>query len=193
MVIIGLDMSTTSTGFGVFRDDKLIDCGIIKPSAKDDWENRCYVISDQISKMIEKYNPDVVCIEDVPLKKTGQLSVAIQLGYLQGMVVKVFREKNVPYEKFAPTKWRGKIPGMFEDGNHRDILKRKAISMCNDFFKREINKIRGKDLAYVSPTSSKNEDDVAEAILIAYSYNLSEANKRGVVSAREGKGKKKAN
>ena len=65
-----------------------------------------------------------------------------------------------------PSDWRGELE-LYDgtrQGTHRDVLKQKAVQTVNDEF--------GIKLKWVAPKSKLNEDDTAEAILIAYSQIL---------------------
>ena len=46
--------------------------------------------------------------------------------------------------------------------NERISLKERAVKMANDLF--------GLNLQYISKYSKKNQDDIAEAILVGYAY-----------------------
>ena len=62
-----------------------------------------------------------------------------------------------------PSEWRSKV-GLYDGtkrGMKRDVLKQRAIEKANELFHL--------DLTWVSPRSKKNQDDIAESILIAYS------------------------
>lgn len=161
MIVMGIDASTTSTGWSIFKDKELVDYGCIKPLG-DDWRERLIDEGPELKKIVEKYHPEIVYMEDVPLK--GKiLKTLVILGAVQGFLYGVFSSLHVKIEFLLPSKWRSDI-GLFDgtkDGTKRDIMKEKAIEKANKLF--------GLKLKYVSPKSLKNEDDTAEAILIAYS------------------------
>ena len=54
-------------------------------------------------------------------------------------------------------------------GMTRDVLKEKAVRMANEIF--------GLDLVWVKPNSTKNMDDIAEAILIGWAVVQSQNHK----------------
>jgi len=160
MIAMGIDASTTSTGWSIFKDDKLIANGVIKPKGSD-WRNKIQQEFPLLCKIIDKYKPDKAFIEDVPLKD-GKITL-VKLGAVQGMVLSVMAFKEVPVEFLSPSDWRGAL-GLYDgtrEGTKREVLKKKAIEMVNKKF--------GLNLLWVAPKSKLNEDDTAEAILIAYS------------------------
>ncbi len=160
MIIMSFDLSTSCSGYGVFKDGELIDYGAIKPIG-DDWRERIMDETMKIAALLRRYNPDRVYAEDVPLPP-GAFTLQ-KLGAVQGMFLSLcagFRLKPV---FLLPNEWRREI-GIYDgtrNGLKRDVLKEKAVKMANEKF--------GLDLKWIKPGSKKNDDDIAEAILIGYS------------------------
>lgn len=160
MTTMGIDASTSATGWSIFEDDKLIAHGVIKPKGSD-WQDRIKQEWPLLCKIAEKYKPEKIYIEDVPLKD-GKKTL-IMLGAVQGMILGFSAYENIPVEFLLPSDWRGAL-GLYDgtrEGTQREVLKKKAIEMVNKKF--------GLNLLWVAPKSKRNEDDTAEAILIAYS------------------------
>lgn len=160
MVICGLDASTSSTGWSIFNNDILIACGTIKPKGYD-WHDRVMKLTIEISDIFKQYKPDILYAEEVPLKKGA--STIEKLGAVQGVILALCAGFKIKPCFLMPSKWRGDL-NLFDgtrDGLQRDVLKKKAIEMVNEEF--------GLKLAWVAPSSKKNEDDCAEGILVAYS------------------------
>ena len=53
MIIIGIDASTTSSGWSVFQDKRLIAHGCVKPKSKD-WRDRIMEESVFFMKLIQE-------------------------------------------------------------------------------------------------------------------------------------------
>ena len=162
MKVMGIDASTTSTGVSIFDETNLIFYTTIKPTGED-WRDRLFHQGPVLKEIVEEYKPDIVYMEDVPLKKVGGLQTLVILGGVQGFFYGIIASHNIPVKFLAPTQWRSKLQ-MFngtEEGKKREVLKKKAVMMANEIF--------GLNLVWNGPTSKKTEDDVAEAILIAYS------------------------
>lgn len=167
MISIGIDASTSCTGVAVFEDDKLIKYGAIKPKGKD-WRERLADESMILYKILKEYHPDTLYIEDVP-KKPGA-NTLVKLGAVHGMILCLCAGYKLKPTFLLPSDWRRDI-GMFDgtrEGTHRDVLKEKAIKMANEIF--------GLNLNWAGSTSKKSEDDVAEAILIAWSQIVKSQN-----------------
>ena len=101
-------------------------------------------------------------MEDVPLKARNP-KVLVQLGAVQGFFYGLVASFGIPIVFLNPSEWRSPM-GLFDgtrEGTKRDELKKKSIEKANKLF--------GLDLLWVSPKSTRNQDDVADAILVAYS------------------------
>lgn len=156
---MGIDASTTCTGVSIFKNKKLIYYEAMRPEGKD-WRDRLFHEGPALSQIIQKYKPDKIYMEDVPLKASGGLKTLVILGGVQGFIYGVAASNKVPIEFVSPTSWRSMV-GLFDgtkEGKKREVLKQKAVEMANNYF--------GLNLKWISPSSKKNEDDIAEAILI---------------------------
>lgn len=160
-ISLGLDLSTTSSGYSVFEDDRLIAYGVIKPKGED-WRERIADEAPQIESIIKKYQPNVIYVEDVPLKSSA-MKILVILGAVQGMLLCVASCSKAPVYFIQPTTWRSPLNlyNGTRDGTKRAELKRKSVEMANKLF--------DLSLRYVSPSSSKNDDDISDSILLAYS------------------------
>lgn len=161
MITMGIDASTSSTGWSVFDGDKLVTYGVIKPSGED-WRERLINEGPMLNAILDKYKPEKIYMEDVPLKSASSKALVV-LGAVQGFIYGILASHNVPVHFLIPSEWRSPL-GLYDgtrEGTKRHELKRKAIVKANEVF--------NLDLLWVSPNSKKNQDDQAEAILIAYS------------------------
>jgi DeoR/GlpR family transcriptional regulator of sugar metabolism len=73
---------------------------------------------------------------------------------------------NVKVTFISVSTWRSAL-GLFDKtqkGKERDEMKQKSIEMANKIF--------GLNLVYKSPSSKFNQEDEADAILVAYSQIL---------------------
>lgn len=158
--IIALDASTSCTGWAVFDGCKLAAHGKIKPHGND-WRDRIMDETMALAVLIREHCPQVIIAEDVPLKD-GKNTI-VKLGAVHGMILSLCAGFKIKPMFLLPSNWRHDI-GLFDGtraGMKRDIMKEKAVHMANEIF--------GLDLQWVSPTSTKNDDDEAEAILIGWS------------------------
>lgn len=160
MIVIGIDASTSCTGYSVFEDGRLVDYGAIAPKGND-WRERVMQESLTLRDILSAYKPDVVCAEAIPLKPGNK--TLEKLGAVHGVLLCLCAELNLKPVFLLPSEWRKKI-GAFDgtrEGMKREMLKEKAILMANEIF--DLN------LIWAGANSKKSQDDIAEAILIAYS------------------------
>ena len=161
MIVMGIDASTTSTGWAIFDDKELKAYGLIKPNGED-WRERIVNQAPQLVEIISKYKPEKIYMEDVPLKSKYP-KVLVQLGAVQGFIYGVTASVHVPVVFLGPSEWRSPM-GLFDgtrEGTKRAEMKRKSVEKANELF--------GLNLVWKSPSSKFNDDDIADAILVAYS------------------------
>lgn len=161
MIVCGIDASTRSTGFSIFKDKELIDYGVIKPEGED-WRERMTNQGPKLIEILAKYHPDKIYMEDVPLKARNP-KILVQLGAVQGFFYGLAASFDIPIKFLIPSEWRSPI-GLFDgtkQGTKRAEMKRKSVEKANELF--------GLNLVWKSPSSKYNDDDVSDAILVAYS------------------------
>ena len=162
MIVMGIDASTTSSGWSIFDASSVtrIASGRIKLKSSD-WRERLQQEYSLLVKIIEEYHPEKIFMEDIPLKD-GK-STILKLGAIQGMLIGICTQYQITIEFLLPSVWRSNL-GLFDgtsQGTQREVLKKKDIDMANKLFNLE--------LLWVKEKSKLNEDDEAEALLIAYS------------------------
>lgn len=128
--ILAFDQASITSGWSVFDDNELISYGSQTSHGANNTENIAKTKWWAVS-MIEKWNPDLVVIEDIQLqtyKKTADEAVDAvvtykKLAYLQGVLINYFFENNIPYKIVSPAKWKS-----FSQikGNKRTDQKRNA-------------------------------------------------------------------
>jgi crossover junction endodeoxyribonuclease RuvC len=86
LTVLGIDPGIAFTGYGIVEQDRVgdvhyIDSGVISTSSKKAETERLNEIYVQVSRIIEKYRPDVVAIETIyftrNLRSLAQVSEAI--------------------------------------------------------------------------------------------------------------------
>lgn len=140
MKILSLDLSSTSSGYAVLEDGKIIDYGTIK-SNDPDYVIRGHYMAEFVRMLFSKYGSfDIVVIEELKVLKNQK--VLAMLGIIQGMVIRECFSSQVEF--IPPTMWR-KPYGL---NGKREEAKKKAIQFCKD---------KGVEVS---------TDDEAEAILL---------------------------
>ena len=109
MLVLGLDPSTTSTGYGLVEGDgrrqvAYIDCGCFRPPRKASLDQRLRVIFDGVNEVLQERNPDAVAIEgsffgkdaDAAAKKALTGNGQATKESVQYMVAKTLKMKKLP-------------------------------------------------------------------------------------------------
>ena len=131
MRILGIDPGLTKTGFGIIdiknEDFNLIDYGIIKPKVKDKLEKRLLTIFEDVSEIIIKYKPTIICIEEVFYGKN--FKSALLLGQARGAAMVSAASKNLNIFEYSAKKIKQSVTG---NGNaKKEQVKFMVMSILN--------------------------------------------------------------
>jgi len=153
MKIMGLDMSTKSTGVAIFEDKELIYYTCLTASSTD-LMKRIEKIVGGIEDILNRY-PDIekIIMEEV-IPTTGKnVKTWKALMYLQAIVMMMLYKKfpKIKTELIYPNSWRSRIGIHTGKGEIREKLKKSDIHYVETHYGIKVN------------------DDIADAICIAYS------------------------
>lgn len=87
---MGIDPGTAITGYGLLEVEdsfspRLIDCGCIRTSKREKVPERLATIYWTISKIISKYDPQEVAIEEIFFSKN--VKTALSVGQARGVII----------------------------------------------------------------------------------------------------------
>ena len=103
-IMLGIDPGLADTGYGFIikegRKLKIITCGSIKTSAKDDFIKRLEIIHQELEKLIKKHKPDVVAVEQLFFCKN--VKTALLVGQARGVCLMTISENNLPIFEYTP-------------------------------------------------------------------------------------------
>ncbi len=89
MIVIGFDPGTAITGYGILNkeDDKIavIEYGALTTPSNWSIGRRLNYLFDQVSSLLDLYNPDAVVMEEVFFNKN--IKTAISIGQAQGVII----------------------------------------------------------------------------------------------------------
>lgn len=109
-------------------------------SSQKDYDARVQAMCQKIYSVIQSVKPDLVLLEDVSLR--GNTKTLIQLSRLQGAIMMMCFIERIPFEVYAPTRWRKAI-GIKQGRTKREELKEAAI----DFIRQGYGIRVGDDVA----------------------------------------------
>lgn len=154
MNIISLDMSTKSTGYAIYKHNKLVQYNYITATSSDLF-NRIKVMLNAINKLLEQ-NPDLEYVVMQQVRQEGFINVKTYkaLMYLQGCVQMIIHQKfkHLQTDFLYPSEWRKVCQIKQGRGIQRKQQKQNDIQWVKSLFNIQVN------------------DDVADAIGIGYAY-----------------------
>lgn len=153
MKLLSLDMSSKSTGWAIFENDKLINYGCIA-SGSTDLIKRIHIMVDTIENIIQEYQPEHIILEEVRPDLVGSnIQTYKALTWLQGAFAMMVHDKfpKVETQYIQASSWRSKCGIKTGRGIKRDALKQADINFVKEKYSITVN------------------DDIADAIGIGYS------------------------
>ena len=158
MVIVGLDLSTTSTGFSVYQDGELINHGRFRSDKKNAFD-RIDEIYHMVGDLFKAYDIDVVFVEDVPLSSAMNKRICELLLLLQGTIYSHCINNDCAFYQMEPSEWR-RLAGVKPEKPRREFQKKAAIEL--------VNALHGLNFSWIDDKYDKTtgDSDEAEGILI---------------------------
>jgi len=160
MIILGIDPGTAITGYGVItaignwqlaigklqkveikkrkQSDtlKLIDYGCIITKPDIDTSKRLLVLAKELKKIIKKYKPDVMAVEDIFFFKN--LKTAIKVSQARGVILLTGEQAKLPVFEYTPLQVKQAIVGYGRAEKRqvqkmvKNLLKLKEIPKSDD-------------------------------------------------------------
>ena len=113
MIILGIDTSLRSTGYGVLEVVgsrlKMIACGNVKNGPKIPLTACLKAIHAKVAELIEAHHPDVMAIESVIYGKNA--GTMLVLGEARGAVLTAAADAGLPVYEYEPRRMKKAICG----------------------------------------------------------------------------------
>jgi len=114
MRAIGIDPGLAMTGFGVVetlsRGGKACEWGAIRTEPDVPVSARLKTIYDRLRELLEKWNPDLLAMEEVFVLKQYP-KAAISLGEVRGVIYLASQERRIPVIEVRPTEVKSALTG----------------------------------------------------------------------------------
>ena len=130
--ILAFDQSTKISAYSVFVDGEYIECGHIDLHKMKDTSERVRAMGVELCKIIKKYNPDKVVMEEVA-QQSNALTLKL-LARIQGIIIGFCAAHNIETYIIEPSKWRSTLKFKQGSGVKREELKRQAIKRVKDVY-----------------------------------------------------------
>lgn len=148
--LIGLDTSSSITGYSVFESGEYMNSGVIDlKKYKGTGQERMDEMCISIARILEKENPDIVVAEETSVTRNaaGQRMLTMILGFVYGWCLL----RGVYFEMLKPTVWR-KLISSEKKGKKREELKAWSIAKVEALYRIKVS------------------DDQSDSILIGQAY-----------------------
>jgi crossover junction endodeoxyribonuclease RuvC len=114
MIVLGIDPGTALTGYGVVRGEPfgalaLVECGVIRTSARDPLPVRLREIYEDVRGLIERHTPDALAVEDVFYSRNVRTTVV--LGHARGVVLLAGEQAGLPVHEYPPAEIKKAVVG----------------------------------------------------------------------------------
>ena len=147
MRIIGIDPGLARVGYGIIDDIEgkkiMIDCGIIETKSTQKEEKRLEEISNDLSSIINKWNPNSAAVEKFFFYRS---STTISVVQARGVIMMTLGKHNLSIQEFPPMQIKLAVTGY----GHSDK-----------------NEVLNSVMYELSLTAAPKPDDAADALAIA--------------------------
>lgn len=113
MIILGVDPGTATTGYGVIKSEKgnvyAVEHGCILTKSSEDLEHRLVAIFDELTKIIKKYKPEMVAVEELFFASNAK--TAISVGHARGVILLACSKAKVPVYEYTPLQIKQAVCG----------------------------------------------------------------------------------
>ena len=145
-ILVGLDTSSTKTGWSYYVNGNFTDSGVLNFSKQKNSDIRMQDMVNSIYEKLSTLKVDIVAIETTAVTRnaSSQRMLTMILGAVYGWCV----NNNVEFVMFRPSEWRALI-SKEKKGRKRNELKQWSVQTVEKLFRKKVS------------------DDEADAILIA--------------------------
>ncbi len=112
-IILGIDPGYAITGWSILAKEKqnlkLIKYGVITTPQKMEHAERLNSLNQELNKIIKKYKPDILAIEDLFFFKN--LKTAIKVAEARGVILMTAIENKLKIKEFTPLQIKQALVG----------------------------------------------------------------------------------
>ncbi len=113
-IILGIDPGFAITGYGVIIKEgkniiKLLDYGCITTRSNQKFSERLDIIHKELEKIIKKYNPSLVAVEELFFCKN--VKTALMVGHARGVILLTAMQSQIPLKELTPLQVKQGVTG----------------------------------------------------------------------------------
>jgi Holliday junction resolvasome RuvABC endonuclease subunit len=135
--VLSFDQSTKISAYSLWIDGEYVECGVIDLHKMKDTSERVRAMGVELCRTIEKYNPEVVVIEEVA-QQSNPLTLKL-LARIQGVIIGFCAAHNIDTYIIEPSKWRSTLQFKIGAKVKRAELKAQAIAYIKDVYNLELS------------------------------------------------------
>lgn len=141
--VLALDQATGISGWAVFDDKKLVQCGVYQTTKATAIE-KIETVRQWVVSMVEMWNPTIVVIEDIQLQQFGDqkgnniegVTTFKTLAHLQGVILNYFHVNKIKFDVIHSATWRS-FCGV--KGRTRSDKKRSAQLLVKKWYDAQVS------------------------------------------------------
>lgn len=112
LIVLGIDPGLATTGYAFIKNDskiEVMDYGVISTSSKEEFPSRLKFIYQSLNKLIKKYKPGVLVVEQLFFCKN--VKTALLVGQARGVVLLTAILNKLPLYEFTPLQVKQSVCG----------------------------------------------------------------------------------
>lgn len=113
MIILGIDPGFAITGYGIVKYEgnkfSVIDYGAVTTPAGMEMPKRLLELSEGLEKVIEKFRPDFISVEELFFNKN--IKTALNVGHGRGVVLLTAAKSGIPVFEYTPLQVKQAVVG----------------------------------------------------------------------------------
>ena len=137
MDVLAFDQSTKISAYSLWQDGKYVEVGVIDLHKMKDTSERVRAMGVELCNTIEKYNPEVVVIEEVA-QQSNAMTLKL-LARIQGVIIGFCAAHDIDTYIVEPSKWRSTLHFKQGSGVKRAELKAQSIEYVKDKYKLDVS------------------------------------------------------
>lgn len=131
MRVISMDQSTRLSGYCYFENGEYVESGVVDMSkSKLETDKRSFEMARELWKVIKKYKPDHLIIEDV--QQQSNPKTMITLARFSGIIIGYAEAHNVQVHIVLPSQWRKTLEYAQGPKVKREALKQQSLDYVKE-------------------------------------------------------------
>ena len=157
MRLLAFDQSSRITGWCVFDDNELFDCGKFEIEG-DEIGKRLLEFKSHVYHLLETFNPDKVAFEDIQLQASvgNNVQTFKKLAMIYGILQLILEEENIPYEIVSAATWKSVL---HIQGRSRPEQKRSAQEFAQKTYNIKASQDTCDAICLAASLLKKNTND----------------------------------